>query len=69
MTIEAVLPPASVESLACVAGAGTTPGEDGEGWMEGEDGEWRPDPDYVPPAKRVYDRDRITAALAELTRV
>lgn len=69
IVIETALPPGSVKRLDCVGGAGTTPPEDGEGWREDEDGEYRPDPDYLPPVERAFDCDRISLALAGLLQV
>ena len=64
VTIEKVLSPGSVEQLACLGGAGDTPSEDGGDWQENDGTEQGPA--LAPEAKRVFDRDRITLALAEL---
>jgi hypothetical protein len=67
IVIEKVLPAGAVSAIACTAGAGTTPFEDGEGWIEDAEGNWVPDPDAVPDPRRVYDVVRINQALAALT--
>jgi hypothetical protein len=67
ITVERNLPAGTVTAIVCTAGAGTTPLEDGEGWIEDARGHWVPDPDAVPDPRRVYDVVRINQELASLT--
>lgn len=50
--------------IECVAGAGTTPAEDGQDWYKDKSGRMIHNP--VPAPRRVYDFARINRALASL---
>ncbi|MFL6117694.1 MAG: plasmid pRiA4b ORF-3 family protein [Catenulispora sp.] len=67
VTIERELPAGTVTAIVCTAGAGTTPFEDGEGWIEDPHGNYVQDPDAVPDPLRMYDAARINQELAPLT--
>jgi hypothetical protein len=66
VSIERAHPAGTVTAIVCTAGAGTTPFEDGEGWLEDDRGNWVPDPDAVPDPRRVYDVARINQELDQL---
>ncbi|WP_232534235.1 plasmid pRiA4b ORF-3 family protein [Plantactinospora sp. KBS50] len=64
IVIEKVATGGDATGIECIAGAGTTPAEDGQDWYDDDDGRIPHNP--IPAEARVYNLGRINRALSSL---